>query len=97
MSQSGNPPVPLRHGGTSPLSGGDIETFETSTAHSSPSRGGAEGGGVSGGAYREGAEGGGVSGVIPGQHMGMGKKMLEKCEDIVREKYRTVKKIAVIS
>jgi histone acetyltransferase (RNA polymerase elongator complex component) len=29
--------------------------------------------------------------------MGMGKKMLEKCEDIVREKYRTVKKIAVIS
>lgn len=34
---------------------------------------------------------------IPGQHMGMGKKMLAKCEDIVREKYRTVKKIAVIS
>jgi elongator complex protein 3 len=34
---------------------------------------------------------------IPGQHMGMGKKMLAKCEDIVREKYKTVKKIAVIS
>jgi elongator complex protein 3 len=34
---------------------------------------------------------------IPGQHMGMGKKMLAKCEDIVREKYRSVKKIAVIS
>jgi elongator complex protein 3 len=33
----------------------------------------------------------------PGQHMGMGKKMLAKCEDIVREKYKTVKKIAVIS
>jgi histone acetyltransferase (RNA polymerase elongator complex component) len=29
--------------------------------------------------------------------MGMGKKMLAKCEDIVREKYKTVKKIAVIS
>jgi elongator complex protein 3 len=34
---------------------------------------------------------------VPGQHMGMGKKMLQKCEDIIIQKYPTVKKIAVIS
>jgi isopentenyl diphosphate isomerase/L-lactate dehydrogenase-like FMN-dependent dehydrogenase len=34
---------------------------------------------------------------VPGQHMGMGKKMLIKCEDIIKSKYPTVKKIAVIS
>jgi elongator complex protein 3 len=34
---------------------------------------------------------------IAGQHMGFGKKMLQKCEDILNEKYPTVKKIAVIS
>ena len=34
---------------------------------------------------------------VPGQHMGFGKKMLEKCEDIIKSKYPTVKKIAVIS
>ncbi len=34
---------------------------------------------------------------IAGQHMGMGKKMLQKCEEIIKWKYPTVKKIAVIS
>lgn len=29
--------------------------------------------------------------------MGFGKKMLQKCEDILNEKYPIVKKIAVIS
>jgi elongator complex protein 3 len=29
--------------------------------------------------------------------MGFGKKMLQKCEDIIKQKYPTVKKIAVIS
>jgi elongator complex protein 3 len=35
--------------------------------------------------------------VNPGQHMWFWKKMLQKCEDIVREKYATVKSMAVIS
>ncbi len=34
---------------------------------------------------------------VAGQHMGMGKKMLQKCEDIIKQKYPSVKKIAVIS
>jgi elongator complex protein 3 len=34
---------------------------------------------------------------LAGQHMGFGKKMLQKCEDIIKQKYPTVKKIAVIS
>ncbi len=34
---------------------------------------------------------------IAGQHMGMGKRMLQKCEDILNEKYPSVKKLAVIS
>ncbi|NRH20635.1 tRNA uridine(34) 5-carboxymethylaminomethyl modification radical SAM/GNAT enzyme Elp3 [Candidatus Gracilibacteria bacterium] len=34
---------------------------------------------------------------MAGQHMGFGKKMLQKCEDICNEKYKSVKKIAVIS
>ena len=34
---------------------------------------------------------------VAGQHMGMGKKMLAKCEDIIKSKYPTVKKITVIS
>lgn len=34
---------------------------------------------------------------VAGQHMWMGKQMLAKCEEIIKEWYPTVKKIAVIS
>ncbi len=33
----------------------------------------------------------------PGQHMGFGKKMLQKCEDIIQQNYKNVNKLAVIS
>lgn len=32
-----------------------------------------------------------------GQHMGFGKKMMAKAENIVREKYGNIEKIAVIA
>ena len=35
--------------------------------------------------------------VHAGQHMGFWKKMIEKCEDIIRQEYKNVNKIAVIS
>ncbi len=34
---------------------------------------------------------------VAGQHMWMGKKMLQKCEEIIKQKYPTVNKIAIIS
>ncbi|MBX9809220.1 tRNA uridine(34) 5-carboxymethylaminomethyl modification radical SAM/GNAT enzyme Elp3 [Candidatus Gracilibacteria bacterium] len=34
---------------------------------------------------------------FPGQHMGFGKRMLAKCEEIISQKYSTVEKIAIIS
>ena len=39
----------------------------------------------------------GMPGDGTGQHMGFGKKMMAEAEQIVREKYRTIEKIAVIA
>lgn len=39
----------------------------------------------------------GMPGDGTGQHMGFGKKMMAKAENIVREKYSDIEKIAVIA